>query len=519
MMTAKRKKKSVIAAFIAFIGALFLAIFWIVPQTGEEAKAYDGTFYFRGAPKITTTTISGRYQIRFNLIIAESVLGSGESVTVSLSSNTDGAFLQRGHEGTSLTDEDEEGQTQSVVFEKSVISFSGGYGSVYIDMYLNKYERGRLTATCTTTTAISDEYTVVSAIKVLLDEGKASSTLAKIYDQYAGKDPTSETSALTMISNVVPTPTYYNSASTTISYQAEIEIPSDILALGDKNAEEISGRNITSIPAITRFIQYGSYYALCATVSTIDPTTEDIDARRTKGIIYRQFYLLNNTYPFSRWRTGTSSKHFYSSFSFYGQYTSNVSSSMNMYPSNGKTTIAFNGIPGDPTTQLYFYVEVLEYYHEEEVYLNSSNAYEVTNRTDNITSIFRSNVQKSSKRDIAKQILTNNSALTESERTNICTSVGISTTDEQPLELIYKTYSSSGNYETKSQIYNIRIAAIYNKYSALKAMYDLSDIKDISLSYGARVTILIMTFSKCRCRTSLLMFVGIPTVATWRERE
>lgn len=477
MMTAKRKKKSVIAAFIAFIAALFLAIFGIVPQTGEEAKAYDGTFYFRGAPTITATTISGRYKIRFNLIIAESVLGSGESVTVSLSSNTDGAFLQRGHEGTSLTDEDEEGQTQSVVFEKSVITFSGGYGSVYIDMYLNKYERGRLTATCTTTTAISDEYTVVSAIKVLLDEGKAPSTLAKIYDQYAGKDPTSETSALTMISNVVPTPTYYNSPLTVISYQAEIEIPSDILALGDKNAEEPIYQNISSIPAITRYRKYGSYYALCATVSTIDPTTQDIDVKKQGGVICRKFYLLNNSYPFGRW---IQYPNFKSSFTYKGMYTSNVTSSRSMYPSNGKTTVNFEGISGNPTTQLYFYVEILEYYHEEEVFLNSSDAYEVTDKKDNITSIFRSNVQKSSKRDIAKQILTNNSALNENERTNICTSVGISTTEEQPLELIYKTYSSAGNYETKSQIYNIRISAIFNKYSALKAMYDLSDIKDIS---------------------------------------
>lgn len=478
MMTAKRKKKSVIAAFIAFIAALFLAIFGIVPQTGEEAKAYDGTFYFRGAPKITTTTISGRYQIRFNLIIAESVLGNGDSVTVSLSSNTDGAFLQRGHEGTILTDEDEEGQTQSVVFEKSVITFSGGYGSVYIDMYLNKYERGRLTATCTTTTAISDEYTVVSAIKVLLDEGKAPYTLAKIYDQYAGKDPTSETSALTMISNVVPTT--YSSTSTTISYQAEIEIPSDILALGDKNAEAISKRSITSIPAIQRSIQFGSYYALCATVSTKDPTTQDIDARKADGILYRQFYLLKNGYPISRWMAGTSSDHFYdTSFYYQGQYTSNVGNSLSMNPSNGKTTVIFRDISAAPTTQLYFYVEVLEYYHEEEVYYGDDGPH-VTNRTYNITSIFRSNVQKSSKRDIAKQILTNNSALTENERLNICRAVSIDTTQTQPLELIYKTYSSAGNYETKSQIYNIRIAAIFNKYSALKAMYDLSDIKDIS---------------------------------------
>ena len=515
MMTAKRKKKSVIAAFIAFIGALFLAIFGIVPQTGEEAKAYDGTFYFRGAPKITTTTISGRYQIRFNLIIAESVLGSGESVTVSLSSNTDGTFLQRGHEGTSLTDE--EGQTQSVVFEKSVISFSGGYGSVYIDMYLNKYERGRLTATCTTTTAISDEYTVVSAIKVLLDEGKAPYTLAKIYDQYAGKDPTSETSTLTMISNVVPTS--YSSTSTGFSYQAEIEIPSDILALGDKNAEAISNRSITSIPAIQRSIQFGSYYALCATVSTIDPTTQDIDARTTNGIIYRQFYLLKNGYPISRWMSGTYSDHFYdTSFYYQGQYTSNVGNSLSMNPSNGKTTVIFRDISAAPTTQLYFYVEVLEYYHEEEVYYSDDGPH-VTNRTNNITSIFRSNVQKSSKQDIAKQILTNNSALTESERTNICTSVGISTTEEQPLELIYKTYSSSGNYETKSQIYNIRIAAIYNKYSALKAMYNLSDIKDIS---GYNIVSKKQTYdsetgqiiSKCR---SLLKCVLIPTLPQMRN--
>ena len=397
---------------------ILLAVFGIQPIR-REASAYDGTFYFRGDPVISTTKIEQRYRIRFNLIVSEDSLGINESVTVTLASNSEGAFIQRGHDGTTLTDSDTEGQTQSVSFAKSVMTFKSGTASVYVDMYLNVYERGRLTATCSATSAVSDEHTVVSATKILLDEGTAPPALAQIYDKYVGKDPTKEYKALSMVSNVVPR-SYVGSSH----YIAEIEIPSDIQTLGDKNLEELTLKSVTSIPAVQRYNQSGNYYALCATVSTKDPATQDINAATQSGIIGRRFYLLNNSGTFSRWMTGTDSHNFVNkSFSLTGAYTSNVRNAFMMSQSDGKYTVYFDFPTKAKATKLYFYVEVLQYYREEEFWYNSNNARTVSYQRESITSIFRSNVQASSLQDITKQILKNNSSLADSLRTSMCSGV------------------------------------------------------------------------------------------------
>ena len=469
------KKRIVLFSILAAALLILLAVFGIQPIR-REASAYDGTFYFRSDPVISTTKIEQRYRIRFNLIVSEESLGVNESVTVTLASNSEGAFIQRGHAGTTLTDSDTEGQTQSVSFAKSVMTFKSGTASVYVDMYLNVYERGRLTATCSATSAVSDEHTVVSATKILLDEGTAPSALAQIYDKYVGKDPTNATNALSMVSNVVPR-SYVGSSQ----YIADIEIPSDIQTLGDKNLEELTLKSVTSIPAVQRYNQSGNYYALCATVSTKDPATQDINAATQKGIIGRRFYLLNNSGTFSRWMTGTDSHNFVNkSFSLTGAYTSNVRNAFMMSQSDGKYTVYFDFPTTAKATKLYFYVEVLQYYREEEFWYNSNNARAVSYQRESITSIFRSNVQASSLQDITKQILKNNSSLADSLRTSMCSGVGISTTEEKPLEVIYKAYSSSGNYETKSEIYNIGEVAVYNKFSAIRAMYNLSGIKSLA---------------------------------------
>lgn len=469
------KKRIVLFSILAAALLILLAVFGIQPIR-REASAYDGTFYFRSDPVISTTKIEQRYRIRFNLIVSEDSLGINESVTVTLASNSEGAFIQRGHDGTTLTDSDTEGQTQSVSFAKSVMTFKSGTASVYVDMYLNVYERGRLTATCSATSAVSDEHTVVSATKILLDEGTAPSALAQIYDKYVGKDPTKEYKALSMVSNVVPR-SYVGSSQ----YIAEIEIPSDIQTLGDKNLEELTLKSVTSIPAVQRYNQSGNYYALCATVSTKDPATQDINAATQSGIIGRRFYLLNNSGTFSRWMTGTDSHNFVNkSFSLTGAYTSNVRNAFMMSQSDGKYTVYFDFPTTAKATKLYFYVEVLQYYREEEFWYNSNNARAVSYQRESITSIFRSNVQASSLQDITKQILKNNSSLADSLRTSMCSGVGISTTEEKPLEVIYKAYSSSGNYETKSEIYNIGEVAAYNKFSAIRAMYNLSGIKSLA---------------------------------------
>ena len=469
------KKRIVLFSILAAALLILLAVFGIQPIR-REASAYDGTFYFRSDPVISTTKIEQRYRIRFNLIVSEDSLGINESVTVTLASSSEGAFIQRGHDGTTLTDSDTEGQTQSVSFAKSVMTFKSGTASVYVDMYLNVYERGRLTATCSATSAVSDEHTVVSATKILLDEGTAPSALAQIYDKYVGKDPTKEYKALSMVSNVVPR-SYVGSSQ----YIAEIEIPSDIQTLGDKNLEELTLKSVTSIPAVQRYNQSGNYYALCATVSTKDPATQDINAATQSGIIGRRFYLLNNSGTFSRWMTGTDSHNFVNkSFSLTGAYTSNVRNAFMMSQSDGKYTVYFDFPTTAKATKLYFYVEVLQYYREEEFWYNSNNARAVSYQRESITSIFRSNVQASSLQDITKQILKNNSSLADSLRTSMCSGVGISTTEEKPLEVIYKAYSSSGNYETKSEIYNIGEVAAYNKFSAIRAMYNLSGIKSLA---------------------------------------
>ena len=469
------KKRIVLFSILAAALLILLAVFGIQPIR-REASAYDGTFYFRSDPVISTTKIEQRYRIRFNLIVSEDSLGINESVTVTLASNSEGAFIQRGHDGTTLTDSDTEGQTQSVSFAKSVMTFKSGTASVYVDMYLNVYERGRLTATCPATSAVSDEHTVVSATKILLDEGTAPSALAQIYDKYVGKDPTKEYKALSMVSNVVPR-SYVGSSQ----YIAEIEIPSDIQTLGDKNLEELTLKSVTSIPAVQRYNQSGNYYALCATVSTKDPATQDINAATQSGIIGRRFYLLNNSGTFSRWMTGTDSHNFVNkSFSLTGAYTSNVRNAFMMSQSDGKYTVYFDFPTTAKATKLYFYVEVLQYYREEEFWYNSNNARAVSYQRESITSIFRSNVQASSLQDITKQILKNNSSLADSLRTSMCSGVGISTTEEKPLEVIYKAYSSSGNYETKSEIYNIGEVAAYNKFSAIRAMYNLSGINSLA---------------------------------------
>ena len=300
--------------------------------------------------------------------------------------------------------------------------------------------------------------------------------MAQIYDKYVGKDPTNETNALSMVSNVVPR-SYVGSSQ----YIAEIEIPSDIQTLGDKNLEELTLKSVTSIPAVQRYNQSGNYYALCATVSTKDPATQDINAATQKGIIGRRFYLLNNSGTFSRWMTGTDSHNFVNkSFSLSGAYTSNVRNAFIMSQSDGKYTVVFDFPTTAKATKLYFYVEVLQYYREEEFWYNSNNARSVSYQRESITSIFRSNVQASSLQDITKQILKNNSSLADSLRTSMCSNVGISATEEKPLEVIYKAYSSSGNYETKSEIYNIGEVAAYNKFSAIRAMYNLSGINSLA---------------------------------------
>lgn len=468
MKQAAIKKRIFVCTFAAVVLLIVFAVLGIQPIR-RQANAYDGTFYFRGDPQISTKAISRRFRIRFNLIVSENVLGANDSVTVTLTSNSTGSFLQRAHDGTTLTDSDEEGQTQSVSFAKSVMTFEGGTASLYIDMYLNVYERGRITATCSGSSAVSEEYTVVSAIKILLDEGKAPYSLAKIYDQYVGKDPTNETHALSMISNVVPY--YYNSTG---DYIAEIEVP---------EALQTMMKNPTfDYKAVFGDIKRrsGFYYAISATIATVDPATQSSNALNTSGVVSRRFYYLNK--GFYQWAKGGSSFFAYIPGS-YSNFCGNVYSAQFLSITNGRATIQFRNNGANSTRKLYFYVELLEYFHEEtnsEKTENNNTNISAISQSDKVTSLYRSNAQASSLQDIAKQILKNNSSLSDTERSNICSSVGLSTIAEKPLEVIYKTYSTAGNYETKSQVYSIASIAVYNKFSAIHAMYNLSEIKNLA---------------------------------------
>lgn len=464
------KKRIVLLSFFAAVLLIVLAVFGIQPIR-REASAYDGTFYFRGDPVISTTRIEQRYRIRFNLIVSEDSLGKNESVTVTLASNSEGAFIQRGHDGTTLTDSDTEGQTQSVSFAKSVMTFKSGTASVYVDMYLNVYERGRLTATCTATSAVSDEHTVVSATKILLDEGTAPSALAQIYDKYVGKDPTNETHALSMISNVVPG-TYGSS----YTYIAEIELPE---ALQTSMKEPTYDYKIVFGDIVKRS---GCYYAISATVSTADPATQSTDALNASGVISRKFYYLGKT--FYQWAKGNPKLSYLPYIpSNYSNLCGNVYNPTGLSIKDGRATISFTASGVNRSQKLYFYVEFLEYYHEEtnsEKTENNNTNINGISQENKVTSLYRSNAQASSLQDITKQILKNNSSLSDGLRTSMCSGVGISTTEEKPLEVIYKAYSSSGNYETKSEIYNIGEVAAYNKFSAIRAMYNLSGIKSLA---------------------------------------
>lgn len=492
------KKKVLFVVLIAFLFAM-IATFFCIPQKVEKVRAYDGTFYWRGDPEISATATDGRYPIRYNLIVSEGVLTDTDEVTVSLTSNSDGAYIQRSHEGTTLTDEEVEGTTQEVTFPKSVFAFSDGVASVYVDMYLNIYEKGRLTATCNSVSAVSDEHTVVSVIEIIAGNGYSgySSTdanaLAKIYDKYVGKDLTKDQGSLSLISNI--TPSYYTSSSPT--FTAEVEIPANVAELL-KNNTEVEWASYNDGLSGTYYDTSCRYYALCMTVTYDDPSSvsnASVDSLTTAS---RQFYYAGKTYGYYlysdiQYAGGSSDELKQRIYSEISSWTSNLGAQLPLVTSarssltsistadTTKQTLDFGSSTYSISSEkpVYFYAEVLEYAVDIR-YAYISSTYTRVDRDVSVNAVYRSNVVNVSLQNIAEDLLTNNATLSDSIRGYICTWGGIDTTTEKPMEVIYKTYSLSGKYETVSQIYSISTASIYNKYSAINAMYNLSGITDIS---------------------------------------
>lgn len=478
-------KKKYVYGLIALFLALFLAVFlFCMPQRTKKVNAYDGTFYFRGDPVISSTTTDGRYPLRYNLIVSEQALASTDSITVSLSSNSSSAYIMRGHDGTTLTET--ESASQSVTFAYSVLVFEDGFASVYVDMYLNVYEKGRLTATCASTSAVSEEHTVVSAIEIALNDGTANSTLAKIYDKYAGKDTTTDKGSLSFVSNIVPN-SYYNLSPATLA--VEVEMPENVANLLKNNhSVEVETADFTDGVIGKHYTVDCKYYLLSMVINGDNPSADGYDDL-TVGVSrknhYAGMYWGSFLYEIERSHTtvGPMTRSHINTYVPSG--TLNPSTSYGTLTSltgteSVKKTLEFQPTVLGTTQEYYLYGEVLEYHWNVTFMQNGSNTPKVMEVTRTIEAVYRSDVVKTSTRALSERILTENSTLYASEIEKLCEWGGIDTTEEKPLEVISKTYSDSGNYQTQSNVYSISQANIYNKYSAINAMYNLTGITDVS---------------------------------------
>lgn len=489
-------KKTIFSVIIAVFLALVLVI-CCLPKS-KKASAYDGTFYFRDDPVISATATGGRYPIRFNLIVSESALLSGSEITITLSSNSSSAYIQRGHENTTLTET--ETTSQSVAFPKSAIMWSSdGRASLYVDMFLNVYEKGRITATCAGTSAVSDEHTVVSAIEIASRDGyveqgglqsSEARALAKVYDKYVGHD-LSDTSAFEITSNIDLS--YYTSTSPAIT--ADVNIPSSIVELLSSEEQESVDVNYRSgIIEMDSYVISGKLYMLSTAVYTKDPESYSTDL----------YGLLNATTLYRNFRYASGGKSFYSWSNLvyneigYNAVYNRVSGLINTvggFSNNlgnvkssvagldeGINTLSFvGGLSNTSGGNLYFTVEVLEYsFTGNYAHDSGNNRVVILDEDYDVRSIFRTEVVKTSYRELSENVLTNNPTLYDAERENLCVWGGISAADTKPLEVIYMTSSESGNFETKSETVNVATMEIYNKYSAINALYHLKGINDVS---------------------------------------
>lgn len=471
----------IIAVFLAFIFALCC-----LPKS-KKASAYDGTFYFRGAPVVSSTATDGRYPLRYNLIVAEDALASTDSITITLSSNSSGAYVKRVQDGTTLTGT--ESASQSITFAYSVLIFDDGFASVYVDMYLNVYEKGRLTATCASTSAVSEEHTVVSAIEVALNDGTASPTLATIYDKYAGKDTTSDKGSLSFVSNIVPK-TYTNLSPATLT--AEFEFPANATSVLKNNYSiEVDTAGLTDGVAGTHYTVDCRYYIFSAVINAENPSIDgygDLSSGVSRknqyagtawsGFLYQiqnsseltqqlkqmVYSNVNSSQPTGTFALSTS----------YGTLASLTGTE------SAKKTVEFQATTIGSTEDYYFYGEVLEYHWNLTYMKVGDNSPRLLENKRTIEAVYRSDVIKTSTREMSERILTENSTLNTNERNALCEWGGITATDEKPLEVISKTYSDSGNYQTQSSVYSISQANIYNKHSAINAMYNLTGITDVA---------------------------------------
>lgn len=500
-------KKTIFSVIIAVLLALVLVI-CCLPKS-KKASAYDGTFYFRDDPVISATATDGRYPIRFNLIVAaDDVIGKGQ-INIGLLSNSSSAYIQRGHENTRITET--EGMTQNVVFLVSDIIFDDGFASLYIDMFLNVYEKGRLTATCAgINSAVSEEHTVVSAIEIAARDGYSEQggltsggarALATLYDKYAGKD-LANIGAFEIVSNIYPS-SYTNNTY----YYADVHIPSSV-------SDYLSGTNQASIDVKFNgnlasgiighhYYVKGKYRVLSIGYFYDDPElyTTDKNGLTSLNAGFRECFIDGNGSSYSEWETkarntiGTG----YAEVSNIGsRVVSYMSSTVGLsggrlYQSRYATKRDLSGgqniefcfdksglIGASKESKIYFMAEVLEFSFDMNlIYLDTGSV--IHNWNENaVNSLFRTNIVEISRREMAENVLTTNPTLNETERDNLSSFGGISSSETKPLEVIYTTSSTSGNFETKSQTYDISLINIYNKYSAIQAMYNLSGINDIS---------------------------------------
>lgn len=498
-MKGLTKKKGFLYGLVTLFLALILAVFCI-PKNAKSANAYDGTFYFRENPTISATATDGRYPIKFNLIISNKALSTSDAVTVTLSGNSTSSYIQRDHTGTTLSEYDVEGTNQSVTFSYNVLVFEEGYASVYVDMYLNINETGRLTATCNGTSAVTDEYTVISVIEIASNDGYDGYTesdaqnLALLYDKYAGKDTTKETGNLSLTSNIVPSYSYHYT-STSPMFSAEVEIPANVANLL-RNNTSVEWDSFNNGLSGEYYDVSGKYYALCMTVSNDNPTSQANNGLKYLSNATRQFYYGGKAYSqylYTDIQNSTSLPQalrstIYSRLNGYS-YANNLGLVKNAQGaltsiSTDATTkkvlnFATNTCNLSKTAQYYFYAEVLEFsFDVRYTYYNSQ--YKADNGNIDVSTVYRSEFVNTSIQGIAEDLLTKNASLSATARDAVCAWGGIDTTTEVPLEVIYKTYSASGNYETKSNVYSIGKASVYNKHSAVDAMYALSGLSDIS---------------------------------------
>ena len=491
-------KKTIFSVIIAVLLALVLVI-CCLPKS-KKASAYDGTFYFRNDPVISATATGGRYPIRFNLIVSESALLSGSEITITLSSNSSSAYIQRGHENTTLTET--ETTSQSVAFPKSAITWSSdGMASLYVDMFLNVYEKGRLTATCASTSAVSDEHTVVSAIEIAARDGYreqggltsfSACSLAKLYDKYVGKDLTN-TGAFEIVSNMG----FSSYTDTTPYVTADVYIPSSVMGLlssSDNASIDVNVKDnfLTGATYGDHYSVKGKYYALSTGTFYSDPDEYEMNrwglvgvdtgwrnfgSKTTVGAWQSATYSeISNNYIRSRvlsdisYVTGISNGYLYN----VKQNTFSVGEGI-----KNLSFIAELNRSGD--APVYFMAEVLEFsFDVNYVYLENTNQVLTMWQDYDIKPVYRTNIVKTTPREMSENIFTNNPTLTTTERNALQTFGGISSSETRPLEVIYTMSSTSGNFETKSHTYDIALINIYNKYSAIQAMYNLSGINDIS---------------------------------------